>query len=93
MHAQYCKGIFLLFKKEGCNLSCRPIVFAVDMSENEFKKIFTKTEGRKIQGVVILSIDRKEAAFVNIVGTMDFASLGKISTRFDIPQLDTLKSK
>jgi hypothetical protein len=56
-------------------------------------EIFTKTEGRKIQGVVILSIDRKEAAFVNIVGTMDFESMGKLSRKFDIPQLDSLKSK
>jgi hypothetical protein len=56
-------------------------------------EIFTKTEGRKIQGVVILSIDRKEAAFVNIVGTMDFESMGKLSKKFDIPPLDSLKSK
>ena len=61
--------------------------------KNGRTEIFTKTEGRKIQGVVVLSIDRKEAAFVNIVGTMDFASLGKLSKQFDIPQLDSLKSK
>jgi hypothetical protein len=60
--------------------------------KRERAEIFTKTEGRKIQGVVILSIDNKEAAFVNIVGTLDFQSLGKLSKKLDIPQLDSLKS-
>jgi hypothetical protein len=61
--------------------------------EKSRSEIFTKTEGRKMQGMVILSIDNKEAAFVNIVGTLDFESLGRLSKRFDIPQLDTVKSK
>lgn len=56
-------------------------------------EIFTKSEDKKLQGVVVLSMDDEEAAFVNIVGTMDFETLGKLSKKFDIPELDTLKAK
>jgi hypothetical protein len=34
-----------------------------------------------------------EAAFVNIVGTIDLATIGKLGRQFNIPQLDGMKNK
>ena len=32
-----------------------------------------------------------EAAFVNIVGTIDLKTIGKLGKKFDIPQLEGIK--
>lgn len=61
--------------------------------ENSRTEIFTRTIGREIHGMVVLSLDTNEASFVNIVGKLDFEALGKLSKKFDIPQLDSLKAK
>lgn len=39
-------------------------------------------------GLVVTSVgDDDEAAFVNIVGTIDLATLGRLGKQFNIPQL------
>jgi len=58
--------------------------------KDERVEIFIKPDKEKIAGLLIMSLDPKsEAAFVNIVGTIDMDQLGKLSRKFDIPQLDS----
>ena len=61
-------------------------------AEKEHTEIFTRTQGRDIQGMVILSLDSTEASFINIVGKLDVGALGKLSRRFDL-HVDSLDTK
>lgn len=61
--------------------------------EHSRTEIFIRTQDTAIQGMVILSLNQSEASFINIVGTLDLEAMGKLSKKFDIPQLDTLKAK
>lgn len=55
--------------------------------------IYMKTVKEKVAGMVIISLDSKrEATFVNIVGNIDMNSLAKLSSKFDIPKLDSIKT-
>ena len=56
-------------------------------------QIFLKEAEDEIQGMVILSVSKDEATFVNIVGTIDLEAMGKLGRRFDIPELDSLNRK
>ncbi len=59
---------------------------------NERVEIFIKPDGKKVAGLLVMALDSdKEAVFVNIVGTIDMDQLGKLSKKFDIPELDSLK--
>jgi len=44
----------------------------------------------KIEGLTVTSINKDEAAFVNIVGDIDLETIGRLSSKFDIPALDRL---
>jgi hypothetical protein len=59
-------------------------------NENEIANIYIKQgSNKKIVGLVVTSLDSSgEAAFVNIVGTIDLATIGKLGKKFDIPQLE-----
>jgi hypothetical protein len=59
-------------------------------NENEISNIYIKQgSNKKIVGLVVTSLDSSgEAAFVNIVGTIDLATIGKLGKKFDIPQLE-----
>ena len=59
-------------------------------SNDEIANVYIKQGGNKqIVGLVVTSIgDDDEAAFVNIVGTIDLATIGKLGKQFDIPQLN-----
>ena len=61
--------------------------------EDERVEIFIKNEGDQIAGLLIMSLEHKQATFVNIVGNIDMESLGKLSRKFDIPKLDSLTTK
>ncbi|MBC8183658.1 DUF4252 domain-containing protein [candidate division KSB1 bacterium] len=62
--------------------------------KDERVEIFIKPDGEKIAGLLIMSLKPdKEAVFVNIVGNIDMEQLGKLSRKFDIPQLDSLEVK
>lgn len=61
--------------------------------EHSRTEIFMRTQNTAIHGMVILSLNESEASFINIVGTLDLEAMGKLSKKFDIPQLDTLKAK
>ncbi|MFQ5631690.1 MAG: DUF4252 domain-containing protein, partial [bacterium] len=56
-------------------------------------QIFLKETEDEIQGMVILSVSKNEATFVNIVGIIDLESMGKLGRKFDIPELDSLNRK
>lgn len=59
-------------------------------SDEEIANVYIKQGSNKqIVGLVVTSIDGDdEAAFVNIVGTIDLATIGKLGKQFDIPQLN-----
>ena len=50
-----------------------------------------KPAEEKVVGMVVMVVeDRGEAVFVNIVGEIDFNSLGKLGATFNIPHLDEI---
>ena len=61
-------------------------------SDNEVANIYIKQSSNKqIVGLVVTSIDEDdEAAFVNIVGTIDLATIGKLGKQFNIPHLNNV---
>jgi len=59
--------------------------------KDELVEIYIKPNKEKIAGLLVMSLEPdNEAVFVNIVGTIDMDQLGKLSRKFDIPQLDSL---
>jgi hypothetical protein len=58
----------------------------------EAVNVYIKTSGKKnIEGLVVTTLDKSgEAAFVNIVGTIDLKKIGKLGAKFDIPSLDKI---
>lgn len=63
-------------------------------SENEITNVYIKQDSnKKIVGLVVTSVENDgEAAFVNIVGNIDLATLGKLGKEFNIPQLNNMKN-
>ena len=61
--------------------------------EGEWANVYVKQNSRKqIVGLVVTSLEKSgEAAFVNIVGTIDLKTIGKLGKKFDIPQLEGIK--
>jgi hypothetical protein len=64
-------------------------------SDDEIANIYIKQNlDKQIVGLVVTSVgDDDEAAFVNIVGTIDLATIGKLGKQFNIPHLDGVKNK
>ncbi len=62
-------------------------------SDEEIANIYIKHNSyKKIIGLVVTSVDDDdEAAFVNIVGTIDLATIGKLGKQFNIPELEGVK--
>ncbi len=56
----------------------------------ERAKICIKTEGDAIVGLFVMSVERDEAAFVNIVGNIDPDEIGKLGRDLDISPLDSM---
>jgi len=59
-------------------------------SDDEIANVYIKQNNSKqIVGLVVTSIGKDdEAAFVNIVGTIDLATIGRLGKQFNIPHLD-----
>jgi hypothetical protein len=59
-------------------------------SDEEIANVYIKQNSKKqIVGLVVTSVgDDDEAAFVNIVGTIDLATIGRLGKQFNIPQLN-----
>ncbi len=56
-------------------------------------EVYIRETDDEIQGLTILSLEDREVTFVNIVGVIDLESIGKLSSRYHIPQLDSLRQK
>ena len=56
-------------------------------------EIFTQfNNNNELSGLVIMAVEENdEAVFVNIVGKIDPDQLGKLSSKFNIPKLDSIK--
>lgn len=61
-------------------------------AKDETVYVFVRTGNtEKLTGLVVLAFDKPgEAAFINIVGDIDLASIGKLSNKFDIPALNKM---
>lgn len=61
-------------------------------AKDETVYVFVRTGNtEKFTGLVVLAFDKPgEAAFINIVGDIDLASIGKLSNKFDIPALNKM---
>jgi hypothetical protein len=59
----------------------------------EYVEIYTRFgPNDSMTGLVVMAVDEgDEAVFVNIVGDIDPTKLGKLSGKFNIPKLDSLK--
>lgn len=55
--------------------------------KGEHVEIFTLLSDEKFEGLVIMVLNKKEAVFVNIVGDIKPTQLGKLSGKFNIPNL------
>lgn len=63
-------------------------------SKKESASVYIKTSsGDKITGLVVISLNGKKAAFVNIVGDINLETIGKLGSKFDIPALDNVTDK
>jgi hypothetical protein len=69
------------------------IVRVRDNSENV--NVYIKTDGsEQIVGLLVMSVEpNSEAAFVNIVGNINLATIGKLGGKFNIPSLDSVKEQ
>jgi len=62
-------------------------------SEDEIANVYIKLNNdKKIVGLAVTNFEKGgEAAFVNIVGNIDLATIGKLGKKFGIPQLERVK--
>jgi Domain of unknown function (DUF4252) len=58
--------------------------------QDDIANVYIKQNGKKqVVGLVVTSLEGSdEAAFVNIVGTIDLKSIGRLGKKFNIPQLE-----
>ncbi len=64
-------------------------------SKSSYANIYVKSDGNNgYAGLVITAIEKdNKASFVNIVGNIDLATIGKLSEKFNLPAMDSLKHK
>ncbi|HEX7070875.1 MAG TPA: DUF4252 domain-containing protein [Rhodothermales bacterium] len=53
--------------------------------------VFMRTQQDRIAGLVVMVVDPEETIFVNIVGEIDPADIGRIGGRFNVPELGIRK--
>jgi hypothetical protein len=61
----------------------------------EYVEVYTRFgKNDSLTGLVVMAVQKNdEAVFVNIVGDIDPAKLGKLSDKFNIPKIDTFEIK
>jgi hypothetical protein len=58
----------------------------------EAVNVYLKNVNDNIVGVTVLTLEKNgEAAFINIVGNIDLEAISRLSEKFNIPELDTIK--
>ena len=61
-------------------------------SAEETANVYIKQNSKQIVGLAVTTLEADgEAAFVNIVGTIELATIGKLSNKFGIPHLNDVK--
>lgn len=53
-------------------------------SQDEQVRIFMKMNGANVEGVTVMAVEESEAAFINVIGLIDPAELGKVMDHFDV---------
>ena len=61
-------------------------------SAEETANVYIKQNSKQIVGLAVTTLEADgEAAFVNIVGTIELATIGKLGNKFGIPHLNDVK--
>ena len=69
-----------------------PMVKVVKPRAGERTYVYMKMLGSVIQGMVVMNVDpENEASFVNLVGEIDPQEIGRISQRFHLTGMDSVK--
>ena len=94
VHEKETKRVKKIIEKVSKKLTKKKWSRIVKVKEkDEQVEIFIKPDKEKVAGLLIMSLEPgNEAVFVNIVGAIDMDQLGKLSRKFDIPQLDSLET-
>lgn len=69
------------------------IVGVISKRDGENAEIYTKAEGDKIGGLVILAAEPKELTVVHILGTIDLEQLSALGGHFGVPKVEVEKKK
>lgn len=70
------------------------IVKVKSPDENTNVYIKTTPNQKTIVGLVVTALEKNgESSFINIVGNIDMDALGRLGQKFNIPALDSIKSK
>lgn len=57
---------------------------------NDDVHVYLKPEKKGFVGIVVLALDREGAVFVNIIGTIDPEKIGRIGSKWNIDELDSI---
>ena len=80
------KALTERLRKEGWE----PVVRARE--KDEYAEIYIKSHKGKFAGLVVVNNEGKRVALVNIVGSVDLKSLGKLREKFDLPVFERSES-
>ena len=80
------KALTERLRKEGWE----PVVRARE--KDEYAEIYIKSHKGKFAGLVVVNNEGKKVALVNIVGSVDLKSLGKLREKFDLPVFERSES-
>ena len=80
------KALTERLRKEGWE----PVVRARE--KDEYAEIYIKSHKGKFAGLVVVNNEGKRVALVNIVGSVDLKSLGKLREKFDLPVFERNES-
>jgi hypothetical protein len=69
------------------------MVGVVSKKDGENAEIYTKLEGERIGGLVIVAAEPKELTIVSLVGTIDIDQLSELGGHFGIPNVEVHKDK
>jgi len=78
-------GAFDYVKDVSSKLSSRGWESVVTVnSADEQVRIFMKIEGDRIEGITVMSVQSDEAAFINVIGSLNPAELERVMDNFDV---------
>jgi len=63
-------------------------IVSVRSRKSENVEIYARPLGQEVDGLIIIASEPDELTFVNLVGRIDIAQLGRLDGQFGIPDLD-----